>query len=165
MHELQLERQSPLLGVSTAMVRLHKEHFGRGPTKARAHFAGPDMLVCAMSDALLPAERKMTQLGLQEQVRHSRISFQAAVQVEFVTAIEEIVHRKVTAFASAVDPDNNMVFENFYFEPRSSSDGADGNARDGAHGSGRDGADGSVRDGAHGSVRDGAHGSVREGAP
>lgn len=75
------------------------------------------MLLCALTDALLPAERKMTQLGLQEQVRHSRISFQAAVQAEFTTAIKEIVGRPVVSFASAVDPDNDMVFEIFYFAP------------------------------------------------
>src|SRR5436190_10345407 len=98
-----LEHQSPLLAAANAMVKLHKEHFGRGPTKARAYFAGPDMLLCSMSDALLPAERKMTQLGLQEQVRHSRVSFQAAVTAEFVSAIEAIIHRRVIAFGSAVD--------------------------------------------------------------
>lgn len=118
MHEAQVERQSPLLATANAMVRLHKEHFGRGPTRARAHFAGPDALVCVLSDALLPAERKMTELGLQEQVRHSRVSFQAAVRSEFVDAIEGIIHRKVLAFASGIDPDTDTVFENFSFEPR-----------------------------------------------
>src|SRR5947209_16382939 len=118
MFEPARERQSPLLSVANAMVRLHKEHFGRGPTKARAYFAGSDLLICALSDALLPAERKLTELGLQEQVRHSRISFQAAVSAEFVTAIEQIVQREVMAFASAVDPDSNMVFEVFQFKRR-----------------------------------------------
>ena len=120
------ESQSPLLAVSNTMTKLHKDHFGRGPTSSRAHFAGPDMLVCALGDVLLPAERKMNDLGLQEQVRHSRVSFQAAVKNEFVTAIEEVTHRKVNSFASAVDPDNNMVFEVFAFEPLAKSDGADG---------------------------------------
>ena len=109
------ERTSPLLLAANALVRLHKEHFGRGPTNARAYFAGPDMLVCAMADALLPAERKMTGLGLQEQVRHSRVSFQAACQEEFISTVEEIVGRQVMAFASAIDPDNGVVFENFLF--------------------------------------------------
>src|SRR5690242_17140389 len=116
------ERTSPLLLLANALVRLHKEHFGRGPTHARAYFAGPDMLVCAMADALLPAERKMTELGLQEQVRHSRVSFQAACQDEFITTIEQIVGRQVMAFASAIDPDNGVVFENFLFVPGAGSD-------------------------------------------
>jgi uncharacterized protein YbcI len=113
------------VAVANALTKLHKDHFGRGPTTSRAHFAGPDMLVCALGEALLPAERRLTDLGLQEQVRHSRVSFQAAVRIEFVSAIEQITQRKVSSFASAVDPDNNMVFEIFYFEPRRGADGAD----------------------------------------
>ena len=45
---------SALQAVSNAMVRLHKEQFGRGPTKSRAFLAGPDALTCVLEDALLP---------------------------------------------------------------------------------------------------------------
>ena len=43
-----------LSAVSNALVTLHKEQFGRGPTRARANFAGDDTLVCVMEEALLP---------------------------------------------------------------------------------------------------------------
>jgi hypothetical protein len=33
-------------------------------------------------------------------------------------AIEQIVYRKVQAFASGVDPDADVVYETFYFEPQ-----------------------------------------------
>ena len=42
--------------VSNAMIRLYKEYFGRGPTQARAHWAGPDSLVVLLEDTLTPAE-------------------------------------------------------------------------------------------------------------
>lgn len=114
------ERARPMLeAVSTALVRLHKEQFGRGPTRSRSHFAGEDGLVCVLHDALLPAERKLVQMGQQERVRESRAAFQTATWNDFVAAVEEIVHRKVIAFASSVDPDRGVVFENYYFEPRS----------------------------------------------
>jgi uncharacterized protein YbcI len=103
--------------VSNALVRLHKEQFGRGPTNARTYFAGPDALVCVLENALLPAERKMVELGSAERVRDSRMSFQAATYDEFVAAVEKIVGRRVHAFASAVDPQRGVVFENYYFEP------------------------------------------------
>jgi uncharacterized protein YbcI len=115
------ERGSPLLAVSNAMVRLHKEQFGRGPTAARTHFAGPDDVVCVLSDVLLPAERKLVAMGNQERVIDSRTSFQYATRPEFIAAVEQIVERKVTAFASGIDPDNNTAFETFSFEPQSSS--------------------------------------------
>ena len=84
-----------LLKVSNAMVALHKEQFGRGPTKARSHFAGDDVLICVLEDVLLPAERKLVDMGNQDRVRDSRHSFQVATQPEFVTAVEQIVGRKV----------------------------------------------------------------------
>jgi uncharacterized protein YbcI len=123
MAESQAATTSPLQAVSNAMVKLHKEQFGRGPTSAHSNFAGPDTLVCVLLDALLPAERKMVELGDEGRVRETRIAFQAATATEFIEAIEEIVKRKVHAFGSAVDPDSNVVFENFYFEPRDSGSG------------------------------------------
>jgi uncharacterized protein YbcI len=114
-----------LLALSNAMVTLHKEQFGRGPTQARSHCAGENMVVCALTDALLPAERKLVKMGDQSRVRDLRTSFQAVTAPEFITAVETIVGRKVTAFASAIDPDNNVVFENFVLEPRGTDDRSD----------------------------------------
>jgi uncharacterized protein YbcI len=117
------DRQQSLLAVSNALVALHKEQFGRGPTKARSNFAGPDSLVCVLEDALLPAELKLVALGQQTSVRETRGAFQVATAAEFIEAIEQIVHRKVRAFASAVDPDANVVFENYQFEALASDGG------------------------------------------
>src|SRR5918999_6027470 len=100
-----------LSAVSNALVTLHKEQFGRGPTRARANFAGEDTLVCVLEDALLPAERTMVKMGDQQRVRDSRTAFQAATRDEFVSAVEGIIGRQVRAFASAVDPDQNVVWE------------------------------------------------------
>lgn len=69
-----------------------------------------------MRDALLLAERKMVQIGQQERVRENRLAFQA--QEEFIGAVEQIVRRKVLAFASALDAHEGVVFEHFVFEPR-----------------------------------------------
>ena len=110
--------------VSNAMVRLHKEQFGRGPTSARSHFAGRDALITVLNDALLPAELKLVQLGQVERVRESRLAFQAATETEFLAAVEGIIGRKVIAFASGIDPLANMVFETFHFAPVGSEDEA-----------------------------------------
>ncbi|MEA2281179.1 MAG: hypothetical protein QOK21_1786 [Solirubrobacteraceae bacterium] len=114
---------SPLNAVSNALVALHKEQFGRGPTRAQTHFAGPDALLCILEDALLPAERKMAETGESQRVRESRIAFQVATSADFIAAIERILQRKVVAFSSTTDVDNDVVFENFVFEPV----GTDGN--------------------------------------
>jgi uncharacterized protein YbcI len=109
--------QPVLASISKAMVALHKEQFGRGPTRARSNFAGHDVLVCVLEDALLPAELAMVRMGDQQRVRESRTYLQVATADAFVDAIESLVHRKVRGFSSATDPDANMVFEIFSFEP------------------------------------------------
>jgi uncharacterized protein YbcI len=117
-------RNSILMEVSNALVRLHKEQFGRGPTKSRSNFAGPDVLVCTLSEVLLPAERKLVEMDQLDRVVDSRTSFQHATAPEFVAAIEQIVHRKVIAFASGIVPGKDTVFETFLFEHQ----GADGDS-------------------------------------
>jgi uncharacterized protein YbcI len=102
-----------LAAVSNAIVKLHKEQFGRGPTHARTDFAGRDTLVCTLEDALLPAERAMVENGRTDRVRESRTALQAATEDLFIRAIEEILDRKVRAFASAIDPEAGVVFEVF----------------------------------------------------
>jgi uncharacterized protein YbcI len=117
---------SPLMAASNAMVRLHKDQFGRGPANARAHFAGPDTLVCVLEDVLLPAERALVDMGEHQRVRESRIAYQVATAPAFVAAIEEIFNRRVRAFASGTDVTEDVVFETFLFE-REGSD-ADGDS-------------------------------------
>jgi uncharacterized protein YbcI len=116
MHQVS-EQGSVLLAISNSLVQLHKEQFGRGPTKARSHFAGRDVLVCVLSGALLPAERKLVSMGEHMRVRDARTAFQAATAAEFTAVVEEITYRKVRAFASAVDPDSDVLFEVYLFEP------------------------------------------------
>jgi uncharacterized protein YbcI len=108
---------SLLQAVSNAMVRLHKEQLGRGPTNARSHFAGPDTLVSTLEDALLPAERSLVEMGEHQRVRESRMFLQAATKDRFIEAVEELTGRKVRAFSSAIDPRPGVVFEVFSFEP------------------------------------------------
>ena len=110
-------RGNGLQAVSNAMVKLHKEQFGRGPTNARSYFAGPDTLVCTLEDSLLPAERMMVEMGEDNRVREARMFLQVASQEQFVGAVEAIVSRKVRAFSSATDPGAGVVFEVFSFEP------------------------------------------------
>ena len=112
-----------LQAVSNAMVRLHKEQFGRGPTNARTHYAGPDTLVCTLENALLPAERTMVEMGEQQRVRESRLVLQAATADTFIEVVEGIVHRKVRGFTSAIDPDAALVWEIFAFDPTDNGGG------------------------------------------
>ena len=108
---------SQLAAVSNALVALHKEQFGRGPTRARTNYAGQDVLICVMEDALLPAERAMVEMGEAHRVQESRLFFQSATADRFIATLEGIIHRQVRSFASATDPLNGIVTEIYILEP------------------------------------------------
>jgi uncharacterized protein YbcI len=108
-----------LMDVSNAMVRVHKEHFGRGPTHARSSWAGPDTIVCLMENSLTPAERRLLELGENQRLREQRTFFQYASVPQFCGPVEEIVGRKVRAFISGIDVEaNGLVTELFVLHPQ-----------------------------------------------
>jgi uncharacterized protein YbcI len=103
--------------ITNAMVRLYKELFGRGPTKARTNYAGPDTLVATIQNSLTAAERKMLELDEHQRVREIRMFFQHANEAEFTGTVEEITGRKVWAFVSGMDTNRDVSSEVFYLEP------------------------------------------------
>lgn len=109
---------SGLAAVSNAMVALHKEQFGRGPGRARTHFAGEDTLVCVLEDVLLPAEQALVEMDQHDRVQESRMFFQMATRGKFIDAVERIIGRKVSAFSSATDPGADVIWEIYNFEPQ-----------------------------------------------
>jgi len=110
--------QSLLLTVSNEMVRIYKEQFGRGPTKVRTDWAGPDVLISTLRESLTAAERNLADMGEFARLRDTRMFFQYAGEDQFVGAVEEIVGRKVVAFISGIDARRDVSAEVFYFEPR-----------------------------------------------
>ena len=103
--------------LSNAMVRLYKEQFGRGPTRARSHWAGPDVIVSSLEDSLTPAERRLAELGEHQRLRDVRLFFQYSSEQEFRRTVEEISGRKVWAFVSGMDTQQDVAAEVFYLEP------------------------------------------------
>ena len=112
------EGQSIGMAVSNGMVKLYKEKFGRGPTKARTHFAGPDTVVATLQDSLTPAERTLVALGERQRLRDIRMFFQYATESEFRAVVEEATGRKVWAFVSGIDVERDVSSEIFYLEPQ-----------------------------------------------
>jgi len=109
--------RSPMLELSNAMVRLYKDVFGRGPTKARASFAGPDTLVVVLEDSMTVAERNLAAMGEHARLRDSRLFFQYAVEDEFRAVVERILGRRTVAFVSGMDTREDVAVELFTLEP------------------------------------------------
>jgi uncharacterized protein YbcI len=110
------DRASTLAEISREMVRLYKEQFGRGPTRARSNFAGPDVLVCTLEDSFTPTEERLAQLGEHQRLVDMRLYFQHATEAEFRAVIEAQLGRRVRAFVSGTDTHSDVSTEVFYLE-------------------------------------------------
>ena len=114
--------QSMSTQLANALVALHKEQFGRGPTRASARFAGPDAILVVLEDALLPAERALVDLDQALRVIETRSAFQVATAQRFIEIIEEITGRTVRSFASGLDAQAGTAFEVCLLEPLAPGD-------------------------------------------
>ena len=119
------QAQSAMSSISSEMVRLYKEQFGRGPTRTRTHWAGPDTIVVTLEQTFTPAENRLRQLGEDKQLRDLRLLFQYAEVDAFCKPVEQITGRKVKAFISGIDTKADVASEIFVLHPR----GYDGPSR------------------------------------
>jgi uncharacterized protein YbcI len=111
-------RSSILADLSREMVRLYKEQFGRGPTKARTDWAGPDVLITVLEDTFTPVERNLTTLGEHQRVRDMRTFFQYATVPDFCEPVERLTGRRVRSFLSAIDTQvDGLAMETFVLHP------------------------------------------------
>ena len=108
--------RSPMLEISNAMVRLYKEAFGRGPTKARAQFAGPDTLVVILESSLTVPERNLVAMGEHQRLREARLFFQYALEDQFREIVEQALGRRTVAFVSGIDTQRDVAMEVFTLE-------------------------------------------------
>ncbi len=124
--------ESVLSSISNEMVRLYKEQFGRGPTKTRTEWAGPDVLVVTLEQTFTPAERSLQRMGEHQRLRDLRLLFQYAEVATFCEPVERLVGRKVRAFISGIDTQADMATELYVLHPR----GYDGPSRSDINGDG-----------------------------
>jgi len=117
-----LADRSPMLEISNAMVRLYKEAFGRGPTKARAQFAGPDTLIVILESSLTVAERNLVAMGEHQRLREARLFFQYALEDQFRAIVEQALGRRTVAFVSGLDTRRDVAMEVFTLEPAGGGD-------------------------------------------
>jgi uncharacterized protein YbcI len=98
-----------LSAISNEIVRIMREHYGKGPMKAKTYVLD-DLVVCVLRDGMIPVERTMMDRGEEERVVEMRRDFQRMMGRQYMQAIEDLTDRKVIAFLSQthVDPDITM---------------------------------------------------------
>jgi uncharacterized protein YbcI len=110
------DRGSARSAIANAIVRLHAEHFGRGPTRARAHVAD-DFVLVVLEDVFTTAERTLVAAGRGEQVVATRGVFADVMRERFCAAVESACGRCVRAYFSQTHVEPEMAVELFVLEP------------------------------------------------
>lgn len=101
-----------LAAISNAVVKVHADNIGRGPTKARTYI-NSGVVTCLLEDTLTRAERTLVEAGETQRVLDLRRSLRDSMRSELVGEIEKLTGRGVRATISGtqVDPDiSSYVF-------------------------------------------------------
>lgn len=99
------------------LIRLHKDFYGRGATKARAIFPHRNLLLVEMEDLFLTMESTMVAKGHPEIVQEARHTFRSAMRDEFVSVVEGLTGRQVENYESVIFTDPGRLLEIFYLVP------------------------------------------------
>jgi uncharacterized protein YbcI len=122
--------QSALANISRRIVGLHKEFYGRGPTRAKTYFAD-DLVVVLMRGGFSKAEETLLQEGRGDSVIRQRMDFQDVMQARFIGVIEDALGRKVAGMMSASHQGPDLLCQTFILEPDEGELLADAHAGDG----------------------------------
>jgi uncharacterized protein YbcI len=102
--------------ISTGLVQLHRQYYGKGPTKAKTHFVN-DSVVCILEGGFTTVEDTLIADGQADAVHHIRRSFQQAMEVQFTTVVQDATGRSVIAYMSQVHHNPDLAVEFFMLEP------------------------------------------------
>jgi uncharacterized protein YbcI len=108
-----------LAAISTSIVKLVREHYGRGPIKAKT-YALDDIIVCVMrGSGFTPLEKTMMDSADDdrgERVVAMREDFQRLMSERYKRTIEELTGRKVLAFLSQAHIEPDITLEMFFID-------------------------------------------------
>lgn len=104
-----------LVRLSDEMVRLQKEHFGKGPTQAKSYMVD-DLLFIVMRGSMTTAEKTLLDFGHADEVRRFRQTFENEMVGRLTEAVEQITERTVLTYQSQVLFDPDVVVEIFVLD-------------------------------------------------
>lgn len=105
-----------LSAISTRFVQLLREHYGRGPIKAKTYALDDIIVVVLRGAGFTPLEKTMMDSGHPTQVVAMREQFQTMMALRYTGAIEELTGRKVQAFLSQAHVDPDITLEVFFID-------------------------------------------------
>ena len=105
-----------LATISNEIVGIHRECYGRGPTKAKTYMFD-DYVFTVLEDFLTTVERTLVEGGQEDLVREVRLKFQESMADRFKQAVADAVGREVVTYHSQVTFHPPLGFEIFVLKP------------------------------------------------
>jgi uncharacterized protein YbcI len=104
-----------LAAISTRIVGLLREHYGRGPSRAKT-YAMDDCIVCVLRNGFTAHERTIADSGEMSRVIEMRQDFQRLMERKYRETIETITGRQVVAFLSQAHLEPDITLEIFFLD-------------------------------------------------
>ncbi len=101
-----------LAAISSEMVRLKAQNFGKGPVEAKTYECD-NFLFCVMRGGTTKAEQVLIADGDKQIVRDFRLAFQEKIRANVVGAVERVTDRRVLAYESQILFDPDTIVEIF----------------------------------------------------
>lgn len=128
---MDLDSEEPALGggqllaaISSQTVSILREHYGRGPMKAKTYVIDDLVVVVMRGSGFTPLEKTIMDSGDPDHVVAMRHDFQRVMKGVFISTIEELTHRKVVAFLSQAHVEPDITMEIFFVDGPLSGFGA-----------------------------------------
>jgi uncharacterized protein YbcI len=105
-----------LAAISTSVVRILREHYGRGPMKAKTYALDDIIIVVMRGSGFTPLEQTIMDSGDPDHVVAMREDFQRVMADRYKETIEELTGRKVLAFLSQAHVEPDITMEIFFVD-------------------------------------------------
>jgi uncharacterized protein YbcI len=102
-----------LAAVTNGIVKLFRDFYGRGPTKAKSYLLDDTYVVCVLEETMTTVERTLVETGKGDMVRQVRLAFQEAMADEFKGTVSTALGRPVVGYHSQLTLDPDIGFEFF----------------------------------------------------
>jgi uncharacterized protein YbcI len=105
-----------LAQISTSIVAILREHYGRGPMKAKTYAVDDVIVVVMRGSGFTALEQTIMDSGQPSRVVAMREEFQQMVAERYKSTIEELTGCKVIAFLSQAHVDPDITVEMFFVD-------------------------------------------------
>jgi len=105
-----------LAAISTGIVAILRDHYGRGPMKAKTYALDDIIVVVMRGSGFTPLEQTIMDSGEPDRVVAMRHDFQHRMAARFKSTIEELTGRNVVAFLSQAHVEPDITMEIFFVD-------------------------------------------------